>query len=86
MWVALLTTKYAIVDAVKHLQAMAEKKSGRKLRALHTNNGREFTITKFVAYLQRRTLSAIIAPPTRRSRTTSWRGETRWWLPWRGLC
>jgi hypothetical protein len=38
MWVALLTTKDAVVDVVKHLQALAEKKSGRKLRALRTDN------------------------------------------------
>jgi hypothetical protein len=50
MWVALLTTKDATADAVKHLQAVAEKKSGRKLQALRTDNGREFTIAEFVAY------------------------------------
>ena len=31
MWVALLTTKNAAVDAIKHLQAVAEKGSGPKL-------------------------------------------------------
>jgi transposase InsO family protein len=50
IWVALLTTKDAAADAVKHLQALAEKKSGRKLRALRTDNGREFTVTEFAAY------------------------------------
>jgi transposase InsO family protein len=50
MWVALLTTKDTVADVVKHLQALAKKKSGRKLQALHTDNGREFTIAKFVAY------------------------------------
>jgi transposase InsO family protein len=50
MWVALLTTKDAVAGAVKHLQALAEKKSGRKLRALRTDNGREFIVTKFAAY------------------------------------
>jgi transposase InsO family protein len=50
MWVALLTTKDATVDAVKHLQALAEKKSGRKLWALCTYNGREFTVAEFAAY------------------------------------
>jgi transposase InsO family protein len=50
MWVALLTTKDAAADTVKHLQALAEKKSRRKLRALRTDNGREFIIVEFVAY------------------------------------
>jgi hypothetical protein len=50
MWVALLTTKDAAVDAIKHLQALAEKKSRQKLRALCTDNGREFTVAEFVAY------------------------------------
>jgi transposase InsO family protein len=50
MWVALLTTKDAAVDAVKHLQAMAKKKSGRKLQALRTDNGCEFTVAEFTAY------------------------------------
>jgi transposase InsO family protein len=50
MWVALLTTKGAATDIVKHLQALAEKKSGRKLLALRTDNGREFTVSEFAAY------------------------------------
>ena len=50
MWVALLTTKDAAADAIKHLQAAAEKKSGKKLRTLRTDNGREFTVAEFVAY------------------------------------
>jgi transposase InsO family protein len=50
MWVALLTTKDATTDVVKHLQAVAEKKSGRKLRVLRTDNGREFTVAEFMAY------------------------------------
>ena len=43
MWVALLTTKDAAVNAIKHLQAVAEKGSGRNLQVLRTDNGREFT-------------------------------------------
>jgi hypothetical protein len=50
MWVALLTTKDAATDAVKHLQALAEKKSERKLRSLRTDNGRKFTVSEFMAY------------------------------------
>jgi hypothetical protein len=43
MWVALLTTKDTAADAIKHLQTVAEKGSGRKLQVLRTDNGREFT-------------------------------------------
>jgi IS30 family transposase len=50
MWVALLTTKDAAMDAIKHLQALVEKMSGQKLRALCTDNGREFTVAEFAAY------------------------------------
>ena len=50
MWVALLTTKGAAASAIKHLQAAAEKKSGKKLRTLHTDNGREFTVAEFAAH------------------------------------
>jgi IS30 family transposase len=50
MWVALLTTKDAAADVVKHLQAVAEKKSGQKFWALCTDNGCEFTVAEFAAY------------------------------------
>jgi transposase InsO family protein len=50
MCLALLTTKDAVADAIKHLQAVAEKGSGRKLRVLRTDNGREFTAGEFAAY------------------------------------
>ena len=50
MWVALLTTKDMAADAIKHLQAVVEKQSGKKLRTLRTDNGREFTVGEFTAY------------------------------------
>ena len=50
MWVALLTTKDMAADAIKHLQAMAEKQSCKKLRTLRTDNRRVFTVGKFTAY------------------------------------
>jgi len=50
LWVALLTTKDAAADAIKHLLAAAEKRGGKKLRTLHTDNGREFTVAEFAAY------------------------------------
>jgi hypothetical protein len=50
MWVALLTTKDATANAIKHLLAVAEKGSGRKLRVLCTDNGWEFTAAEFAVY------------------------------------
>jgi transposase InsO family protein len=50
MWAVLLDTKAVAVDAIKHHEAAAEKECGRKLRALRTDNGGEFTTAKFAAY------------------------------------
>jgi hypothetical protein len=50
MWVALLMTKDATADAIKHLQAVVEKGSGRKLRVLRTDNGREFTAAESLMF------------------------------------
>jgi hypothetical protein len=49
MWVVLLPTNAAVVDAIKHVQATAEKESDLKLQVLHTNNDAEFIATEFVA-------------------------------------
>jgi len=86
MWVALLTTKDMAADAIKHLQAVAEKQSGKKLRTLRTDNGREFTVGEFTAYCAEEGIQRHYSPPTRRSRMASWSAGTRPWLPWRGLC
>lgn len=50
MWVDLLTAKSDAADAIKRIQAAAEKTSGRKLRMLRTDNGREFTAAEFADY------------------------------------
>ena len=49
MWAMLLDSKAAAADAIKRHQAAAEE-CGRKLWALHTDNGGEFTTTEFAAY------------------------------------
>jgi transposase InsO family protein len=49
MWVVLLPSKDATVDAIKQVQAAMEKESGHELRVLHADNDNEFTITKFLA-------------------------------------
>lgn len=38
------------MDAIKKVQATAEMESNRKLKALRTDNGGEFTVTKFTSY------------------------------------
>ena len=50
MWVVLLPTKDVAADAIKQVQAAAEKESGRKLWVLRTDNGSEFIVAEFVAY------------------------------------
>jgi hypothetical protein len=50
MWVVLLPTKAAAVDAIKHVQATVKKESGLKLQVLHTDNGGEFTVAEFATY------------------------------------
>jgi hypothetical protein len=50
MWVALLSTKDAAPDAIKRIQAAAERKSGKKVRALRMDRGGEFTAADFDSY------------------------------------
>ena len=46
----LLDSKAVAADAIRHHQAAAEKKCGRKLRVLRTDDNGEFTATEFAAY------------------------------------
>jgi len=50
MWVSLLTAKSITADAIKRVQAEAEKACRRKLLVLRTDNGREFTAAEFADY------------------------------------
>jgi transposase InsO family protein len=65
MWVV-LPTKVATADAIKHVQAAAEKESGLKLQVLRTDNGGEFTAVEFAAYCAnegiQRHYSALYSP------------------------
>jgi hypothetical protein len=49
MWVVLVM-KAAAADAIKHVQAVAEKERGLKLQVLRIDNGGEVTTTEFAAY------------------------------------
>jgi transposase InsO family protein len=50
MWALLLPSKDAAAEAIKKVKMAAEVESGRKLKVLRTDNGREFTVTEFAAY------------------------------------
>jgi transposase InsO family protein len=50
MWAVMLPSKDAATDAIKHVLAVAEKESGRKLRVLRIDNGSEFTVAEFADY------------------------------------
>ena len=50
MWICLLPTKDAAATAIKRVQAAAERKSGKKMLALRTDRGGEFTTANFTEY------------------------------------
>jgi transposase InsO family protein len=50
MWVVLLPTKAAAVNAIKHVQAAVKKESNLKLLVLCTDNGSDFITMGFIAY------------------------------------
>jgi transposase InsO family protein len=50
MWICLLPSKDAAADAIKRVQAAAERKSGKKLITLRTDRGGEFAAMDFVKY------------------------------------
>jgi transposase InsO family protein len=50
MWIRLLSTKHEASAAIKQFQAGVEKESNRKLMALRTDRGGEFTSVEFMEY------------------------------------
>nr|CAE04466.3 OSJNBa0029L02.7 [Oryza sativa Japonica Group] len=66
MWVRLLSGKHEAVAAIKQFQAGVELESGRKLQALRTDRGEEFTSVEFTDYCadrgMRRELTAPYSP------------------------
>jgi transposase InsO family protein len=63
MWVALLTTKDAAADAVKHLQALRRRRVGGSSRRCALTMGASSPSVSSQPTVWRRALSAIIAPP-----------------------
>jgi hypothetical protein len=52
LWVVLLPTKDGTLAAIKNVQAAAERKSGKQLRALRTDRRGEFTVNHFKEYFE----------------------------------
>ena len=50
MWLSLLPSKDVAPAAIKLIQAVAERKSGKLVRALHTDRGGEFLAKDFEQY------------------------------------
>jgi hypothetical protein len=67
MWVVLLPTKDEAPAAIKRVQAAAERKTGKKIRALRTDRGGEFTVNHLNEYFAElgvpRQLIAPYSPP-----------------------
>ena len=53
MWISLLPSKNAAATTIKHIQAAAERKTGKKVKALRTDRGGEFATADFTAYCAR---------------------------------
>jgi transposase InsO family protein len=63
MWIALLPSKDRAATATKRIQAAAERKSGEKLGALHTDRGGEFTAGEFTDYFEELGVQRQITAP-----------------------
>lgn len=52
VWVYFLKHKDQVFERFQHWKALVEKSSGKKLKTLRTDNGGEYTSTKFETYLR----------------------------------
>ncbi|RLN23644.1 hypothetical protein C2845_PM07G28310 [Panicum miliaceum] len=52
MWVVLLAGKGDAAASIRRIQAAAEAECGRRLRVIHTDNGREFTSDEFARHCE----------------------------------
>jgi transposase InsO family protein len=63
MWVVLLPSNDEAALAIKRVQASTERKTGKKLLALHTDQGGEFTAVDFAEYCARLGLRRELTAP-----------------------
>jgi len=79
MWLTLIASKDEAAAAIKKFKARAELESGRKLKALRTDRGGEFTSIEFGAYMADHDIHRQLTPPTRPSKTGSSSAVTKQW-------
>ena len=53
MWVYIIKQKEQVFEKFLEWKALVEKSTGRKLKALRTDNGGEYTSAEFEAYLRK---------------------------------
>ena len=63
MWLTLITSKDEAAAAIKQFKARAELESGRKLKALRTDSGGEFTSIEFGEYMADHGVHRQLTPP-----------------------
>lgn len=63
MWIRLLSGKHEVAAAIKQFQAGVEAETGRKLRALCTYRGEEFTSVEFTEYCADRGVRRDLTAP-----------------------
>ena len=63
MWIRLLTSKHEAATAIKQFQAGVETETGRKLMALRTDHGGEFTSVEFMEYCADRGVKRQLTAP-----------------------
>jgi hypothetical protein len=81
MWAVLLPSKDATVDAIKKVQAKAEKESGHKLQVLRIDNGGKFTVAEFAAYYTDEGIKRHFSVPHSPSKMAWWNARTKPWWP-----
>jgi transposase InsO family protein len=64
--------------AIKNVQAVAEQKNGRKLRALHTDHGGKFTDNHFKEYFAELGVQRQLTAPYLLLRMASLSSAIRW--------
>ena len=65
VWVYVLKRKDQVFERFLEWKALVEKSTGRKLKALRTDNGGEYTSTEFETYLKKeRVRHELIVPKT----------------------
>ena len=63
VWVYILKHKYQVFERFLEWKALVERSTGRKLKALRTDNGGEFTSTEFKDYLKREGIRHELSVP-----------------------